>query len=86
MLHATVLTIVIAYDMYLEVAEGKLDSDLRSVYPVDFWTFQNMLSVQILEYNPKNQHYLGDNAMQVCTKQRIWEQGSPATSSTTIDQ
>ncbi len=33
MLHATALAIVIAYDMYLEVAEGKLDNDLRVEYP-----------------------------------------------------
>ena len=31
----------IAYDIYLEVAEGKLDRDWRLTYPVDFWTFCN---------------------------------------------
>lgn len=33
MLHATAMAIVIAYNMYLEVAEGKLDNDLRVEYP-----------------------------------------------------
>ena len=54
MLHATVLTIVIAYDMYLKVAEGNLDGDLKIEYPVDFWTFRDVLSVHMLEYDPKN--------------------------------
>ena len=54
MLHATVLAIVIAYGMYLEVAEGKLDGDLKIESPVDFWTFQDVLSVQMFEYDPKN--------------------------------
>ena len=69
MLHATVLAIVIAYDIYLEVAEGKLDSDWRLTYPVDFWTFRNVLSVQMSEYNPKSRKYKGDVSMRVCTKQ-----------------
>ena len=69
MLHATALAIVIAYNMYLEVTEGKLDSNLRIVYPVDFWTFWDVLSIYMLGYDPKNWHYLlGDNAMQVFTK------------------
>ena len=33
MLHAMSLAIVIAYDMYLEVTEGKLDKDWKIVYP-----------------------------------------------------
>ena len=69
MLHATALAIVIAYDMYLEVAEGKLDSDWKLTYPVDFWTFRDVLSIQMLEYNPKNRNYPGDDWMRVCTKQ-----------------
>ena len=53
MLHATALAIVVAYDMYLEVAEGQLDSDWKLQYPVDFWTFRDVLSVQMLEYDPQ---------------------------------
>jgi len=69
MFHATVLTIVIAYDIYLEVAEGTLDSDWKLTHPVDFWTFRDVLSVQMLEYNPRNRKYKGDDSMRVCTKQ-----------------
>ena len=69
MLHAIALAIVIAYDMYLEVAEGKLNSDWKVTYPVDFWTFYDFLSLQILQYNPKDCIYPGDDSMRVCTKQ-----------------
>ena len=69
MLHATALAIVVAYDIYLEVAEGKLDKDWELEHPVDFWTFRDVLSVQMLEYDPKNRKYPGDETMRVCTKQ-----------------
>ena len=69
MLHVTSLAIVVAYDIYLEVCEGKLDQDWKVNYPVDFWTFRDILSIQMLEYEPRNRKYLGDDAMRVCTKQ-----------------
>jgi len=69
MLHATSLAIVIAYDIYLECVEGKLDKDWLVNYPVDFWTFRDILSIQMLEYDPTKRKYLGDNEMRVCTKQ-----------------
>ena len=69
MLHATALAIVIAYDMYLEVAEGKLNSDWKVTYPVYFWTFRDVLFLQMLQYNPKDCIYPGDYSMHVCTKQ-----------------
>ena len=64
------LAIVIAYDIYLEVTEGQLDVDWKLVYPVDFWTFCDVLSIQMLEYDPKNRKYLGDDSMRVCKKQK----------------
>jgi len=69
MLHAMSLAIVIAYDIYLEVTEGQLDEDWKLTYPVDFWTFRDVLSIQMLEYDPKNRRYLGDDSMLACTKQ-----------------
>ena len=70
MLHAMALAIVIAYDIYLEVAEGQLDEDWKLAHPVDFWTFCDVLSIQMLEYDPKNCKYRGDDSMRVCTKQK----------------
>ena len=69
MLHAIGLAIVLAYDIYLEISEGQLDSDWKLQYPVDFLTFRDVLSVQMLEYDPKNRRYYGDASMRVCTKQ-----------------
>ena len=86
MLHATSLAICVAYDIYLEIAEGQLDSDWKIRFPVDFWTFRDVLSIQMLEYDPKNRKYLGDESMRVCTKQKRKDRGkfyesSSATSS-----
>lgn len=69
MLHATVLAIVATHDIYLEVAEGKLDEDWKLQHPVDFWTFCDVLSVQMLEYDLKKCKYPVGEAMRVCTKQ-----------------
>ena len=62
MFHITSLAILVAYDIYLEIYEGKLDGELKVNYPVDFWTFRDTLSVQMLEYDPRNCKYLGDDA------------------------
>ena len=69
MLHAIALAIVISYDIYLEVCEGDLDSQWKVDYPVNFWTFRDILSIQMLEYDPTKRNYHGDDAMRVCTKQ-----------------
>ena len=45
MLHVVSLAIVIIYDMQLEVTKGKLDPDWKLSFPVDFWTFRDILSV-----------------------------------------
>ena len=69
MLHGMSLAIVTAYDIYLEVAEGKLNPDWKTL-PVDFWTFRDGLSKQMLAYDPLQRKYSGDGAMRVCTSQR----------------
>ena len=52
MIYATSLAIVVAYDIYLECVNGNLDKDWLVTYPVDFWTFQDMLLIQMLQYAP----------------------------------
>ena len=69
MLHAMSLAMDIAYDSYLEVAEGKLNPEWKTL-PVDFWRFRNRLSKQMLVYDPLHRKYSGDGAMRVCTSQR----------------
>ena len=44
MRHGKAMAIVVAYDMYLEVCEGKLDDDWKVEQPVDFWRFRELLS------------------------------------------
>ena len=37
MLHGKAMLVVVAYDMYLEVAEGKINNDWKLDEPMDFW-------------------------------------------------
>jgi hypothetical protein len=61
MLHGKAMAIVVAYDIYLECAEGNLDEDWELDKPVDFYTFRETLARQMLAYSPKHRKYLGDD-------------------------
>ena len=69
MLHAKGMAIVVAYDIYLEVCEGKLNEDWKNTDPVSFHTFREQLSAQMLAYDPRKRLYPGDEFMRVSTKQ-----------------
>jgi hypothetical protein len=57
------------HDLYLEVAEGKLDLAWEIDEPVDFWTFRERLSIQMLAYSPTHHKYPGNKGMQASTQQ-----------------
>lgn len=73
MLHAKAMAIVVAYDMYLECSEGKLDNDWELLdnkgkhSPVSFHVFRETLARQMLQYNPKHKKYLGDDKFRANT-------------------
>jgi hypothetical protein len=69
MLHGKSLAVVVAYDLYLEVAEGKLDVAWQIDNPLDFWTFREQLSKQMLEYSPTRKQYPGDANMRPSMQQ-----------------
>eukprot|EP00957_Ditylum_brightwellii_P139816 10653330-Ditylum_brightwellii.AAC.1 len=54
------MAIVVAYDIYLEVAEGDLCSTLRYDTSVNFWVFRGRLSQQQLKYKSTLYIYPGD--------------------------
>ena len=57
MLHAQALGIATAYDIYCEVVDGHLDNEWILDGPVDFWSFRDRLSIQMLEYSPTKRHH-----------------------------
>ena len=69
------MTAVVAYDMYLECSEGKLDETWKLVdekgnpNPVDFHVFRETLARQMLGYDPKKCKYMGDEKFRDSTKQ-----------------
>ena len=66
--HGKYLAVTVAYDMYLEYTEGELNVDWKVNKPVDFHNFCDILSRQMLSYDPKNEHYPGDTNMRVVTQ------------------
>jgi hypothetical protein len=68
-LHAKGLAVVVAFDMYLECCEGNLNAEWKIEKPFNFWQFREKLSEQMLEYNPANRLYPGDQNMRVSTQQ-----------------
>ena len=68
-MHGKALAIVVAYDMYMEVAEGNINIEWKVENPVDFWTFCEQLSIQMLQYSPTARKYPGDEKMRSETQQ-----------------
>lgn len=68
-LHGKGLAVVVAFDMYLECCEGKLNSEWKIGKPLNFWQFREKLSEQMLDYDPLNRLYPGDQNMRVSTRQ-----------------
>ena len=66
--HGKSLAIVVAYDIYLECCEGKLDPEWYVKEPVGFHSFRDVLSKQGCRYHPKNQLYPGDERMRAVTQ------------------
>ena len=67
MLHAKKMVGVIAYDMYLECCEGKLNPLWHVKKPLTFWQFRDKLGQQMLSYSPKFCYYAGDEKMRSFT-------------------
>ena len=65
--HAKGLALTVAYDIYKECCEGKLHCSWTISDPVDFFTFQDVLSRQMCQYDPRKQHYPGDEKMRMVT-------------------
>jgi hypothetical protein len=69
MLHGKALGLVVAYNMYVEVAEGKLKPEWKVEEPLDFWRFREQLVKQMLAYKPSNRSYPGNSRMRASTQQ-----------------
>ena len=71
MLLAKSMAVAVAYDMYLEVCEGKLDPNWKIENPIGFHYFREKLSEQMLTYSPLARQYQGDSLMRTCTQQPL---------------
>ena len=69
MLHAKALAVTVAYDVYLECAEGTLSNEWRADKPCDFYTFREKLANQMLKCSPQDRRCPGDEKFRVATQQ-----------------
>ena len=76
MLHAMSLAIVVAYNIYLELAQGKQNPDWKVIYSVDLQTFRDLLSIQMLEYDQIKRKFPGGAGMRRCTSQKRKDQSA----------
>lgn len=65
--HGLAIAIAVAYDIYLECAEGELNPEWKVEKPVKAWQFQSILGKQMLSYLPKKNLYPGDQNLRSST-------------------
>ena len=56
--------------MYLKVSEGEIDQKWKDENIADFWTFHDVLSNQIINYNPTHHKYKGEKNMRPATQHK----------------
>jgi len=61
------IAVSVAYDIYCEVGEGKINPDWKVDKPISRWEFQRKLSMQALTYSPKKLKYPGDEFLRANT-------------------
>ena len=59
------LAVFIAYYIYLEVSEVELDQKWKDKNIVDFCTFHDLLSNQMIDYNPTHHKYQGTPTLEL---------------------
>jgi hypothetical protein len=62
MINAKKLAITIEYEMYLKLCEGELDKDwlIEEKKLMSFYEFREILSTQMMAYDPRSNKYRGD--------------------------
>ena len=66
-LHEMSPAVIIDYYMYIEVSEGELDQKWKEKNIVDSCTFHDLLSNQMINYNPTHHKYSGDANIRTAT-------------------
>ena len=69
MLHGKSMAVVVAYDTYLEVAEGNLRGEWKLDEPKDFRKLRENLANGMPKYKPSARYYPGDEKIRPSTQQ-----------------
>ena len=88
-LRIKIITIMVAYDMYRDFAEGDFHVDWKLDAPVSWWEFHNKLVIQGTAYDPCKKIYPSDKQIrrttQVHKKRRTTEEVSKSNNIATIE-
>ena len=68
MLHGKAMAVVVAYDMYLEVAEVNIRDEWKLDEPMDFCRCRENLANGMLNYKPSARKYPGGEKMRPSTQ------------------
>ena len=78
MIHGKGAGITVAFDIYKELAEGRVKKAWKIDKLVDFYRFREKLSRQSLTYCPRNRCYPGDDKFRVSTQQKLSKRQLPS--------
>jgi len=76
MTHAKAMAVTVAYDMCVEVCEGKLDPALKVERPVTFFRWREKLAKQMLHYSPTHGKHAGDTKFRCSTQKKATKRSS----------
>ncbi|MFM8622856.1 MAG: hypothetical protein ACKOB3_05715, partial [Holophagaceae bacterium] len=85
MRHGKALAMSIAYQIYLQCAEGGVDPDWK-VPPLSGPLFKKKMSYQMVNYRARNMHYPGDEKMRGATQTGKRYRGTSDTGGTMVTQ
>ena len=82
------MIIVLAFSLYEECAEGKIELDwkVEKKKQLNFFDFRSKLSSQMLTYNPRKLLYPGDDRMRAVTSLPKMQRGRKRTAQVTLAQ
>ncbi len=73
--HAKAITMSMSYSLYLQCAKGTVDPEWK-VTPVSGPSFQQRMSLQMVQYKCSNLHYPGDEKMRNNTQMNKKKRGT----------
>lgn len=83
-MHGACVGFCMAYEIYKDCAEGRVDPEWKISNPVGGPEFRSKLSKQMLEYNPEHLNYPGDSKLRSVTRRNKRRRGRASTNNNAV--